>query len=217
MHQDHACSYGQSATSAPLLDVSVSRRWFSDVRLHGKQGKLEPWTQGGYSRLLLIAQVRFCAVAILDGMGRILYFDDQPIEVFPIGDLAAALERSPATVRRWEQMGDLRKGFRRRSTDIRGDRRFYTRSQIKLVSNAAWNAGVRGPRSSRVDLLALGEVLRRIPRETWLGQDPDPPDPGEPGRPIVERDCVSRGGTARPRRWADICADATRSGARAGL
>ena len=140
-----------------------------------------------------------------------MYFEGQLIEVFPIGDLAAPLEGSPATVRRWEQMGILRKGFRRSSTDRRGDRRFYTREQIDLVVEAARHVGMFGPRSSRGDLLALAEALRVIPRETWLRQDPDPPAPDEPVRPGVERDCTSTGATEKPRPWAEICADATQS------
>jgi hypothetical protein len=131
-------------------------------------------------------------------MGTIMYFEGEPLELYPIGDLAAALERSPATVRRWEQLGILRKGFRLSSSDQRGDRRLYTQTQIDLVVDSARKAGITEARSSREELGALAQALRRIPREIWFRRCAQPEIPG------LQQDGASAWSDGKPWPWAEF-------------
>jgi hypothetical protein len=133
-----------------------------------------------------------------------MYFEGQPIEVFPIGELAAALERSTVTVRRWEQLGILRKGFHFSSSDRRGDRRFYTQTQIDLVVDAATSVGITSARSSREELGALAQALRWIPCEIWFRRPPDPSVTAEPGIPGPDQDGIPAWSNGKPRPWAEF-------------
>jgi hypothetical protein len=137
-------------------------------------------------------------------MGTIMYFEGEPLELHPIGDLAAALERSTATLRRWEQLSILRKGFRHSSSDQRGDRRFYTQTQIDLVVDAARKAGITDARSSREELGALAQALRRIPREIWFRRPPTPFAPAQSDVPRSDRNGVPTWSDGKPRLWAQF-------------
>ena len=79
--------------------------------------------------------------------------DGQSIELFTIGHLADALERSPETIRRWERAGILpRPRYRRRSTSHRGERRLYSAGQIRLINYAAQEARLGDYRANRESL-----------------------------------------------------------------
>lgn len=80
-------------------------------------------------------------VAVLNGVST---------EFFPIGVLAAALERKPVTIRSWEDKGiiplsryrmPVRGGDRIPGKAVNG-RRLYTRSQIDVIVSAAEKTGV---------------------------------------------------------------------------
>ncbi|MER6825258.1 hypothetical protein ABT352_04655 [Streptosporangium sp. NPDC000563] len=67
-------------------------------------------------------------------------------DLFPIGVLAAVLNRRPDTIRQWERDGIL-PATKNRSTsdDPRGTRRRYTRAQILATHRIAQEEGVLGP------------------------------------------------------------------------
>jgi hypothetical protein len=81
------------------------------------------------------------------------------VEFFTVGDLAAALNRRPVTIRSWESKGWLPiSGYRTRSPQsaqipdkATKGRRLYTRRQIEIVIEAAAASGVDGGNLRSVD------------------------------------------------------------------
>lgn len=70
------------------------------------------------------------------------------VEFFPIGSLAAALNRQPVTIRAWERERILPpSGWTKpgKDRDVRGRRRIWTRAQIEGVVRIAREEGVLEP------------------------------------------------------------------------
>lgn len=86
----------------------------------------------------------------LERVRMVLRCEGEPTEFFTIETFAAALGRSPATVRRWEREGRLpRARYRKPSRDHRGERRLYTAHQLTLARLAAEREGLhRRPNGS---------------------------------------------------------------------
>jgi hypothetical protein len=68
------------------------------------------------------------------------------VELYPIGAIAAALNRKPVTVRKWETEGVIPVSpFMMKSHDARGQRRLYSREQIEALRKVAAEEGVLEP------------------------------------------------------------------------
>ncbi|WP_189248595.1 helix-turn-helix domain-containing protein [Streptosporangium pseudovulgare] len=81
----------------------------------------------------------------LEGWRPIPSEHGREFDLFPIGALAAALDRRPDTIRHWERQGWLPPAHRSTSYDERGTRRHYTRSQILAIHRIAQEEGVLKP------------------------------------------------------------------------
>lgn len=66
------------------------------------------------------------------------------VELFSIGQLATALNRKPATIRKWEQDGTIPKAtFTKPGADHKhGRRRLYSRAQIEALVRIAQEEGI---------------------------------------------------------------------------
>ena len=83
-------------------------------------------------------------------MRQTLRLQGEVTDFFTIGDVAQALGRSPATVRRWERLGILPKArYRKPGRDHRGERRLYSRQQLDDLSRAALREGLHRRRNGR--------------------------------------------------------------------
>lgn len=84
------------------------------------------------------------------------------VEFFPIGVLAAALNRSAVTIRAWERDGVLPQSWAKsgKDKDPRGRRRLYTRKQIEGIVKIAREEGVLEPHP-RVNITAT-DFTRRV-------------------------------------------------------
>lgn len=81
------------------------------------------------------------------GEGRKYLVGGKQVEFYSIGQLAAALNRSPITVRRWERQGIIPVAkFVKPGTDgdVRGKRRLYSRAQVEGMVAAARETGILG-------------------------------------------------------------------------
>lgn len=86
--------------------------------------------------------------------------EGQPIEVFTIGDVATAIGRSPATIRRFEREGVIpRARLRLPSLSAAGRRRLYTGAQVKALTDAALREGLHRRRNGR------GGISQRFRRD----------------------------------------------------
>lgn len=106
------------------------------------------------------------------GTGRMLLVQGIEVEFFGIGGLAAALNRSPVTLRTWEAEGVLpTSGWTKpgKDRDPRGRRRLWTRAQVEGIWRIAREEGVLEP-GPRINILktqftgrvkALFEQLRK--------------------------------------------------------
>jgi hypothetical protein len=75
--------------------------------------------------------------------GTVYLLNGRDVELFTIGQLAAVLNRSATTLRRWEADGTLpRSGYTKPSKDPRGRRRLYSRAQIEGIYAIAKDEGV---------------------------------------------------------------------------
>jgi hypothetical protein len=73
-------------------------------------------------------------------------------DLYAIGHVAQALERSASTIRRWERDGAIPKAsYSIKGRDVRGNRRLYSRRQVNLLVEAATVAGLYGKRTPTVD------------------------------------------------------------------
>lgn len=87
--------------------------------------------------------------------GRILTISGYEVECFTTGQLALLLgERKAVTIRKWEADGILPKSgyyVPGRDGDVRGRRRYYTRTQVEGVLDIARQEGVLYP-STRISI-----------------------------------------------------------------
>lgn len=68
-----------------------------------------------------------------------------PHRFYTVGVLAAALDRKPPSMRKWERLGYLPdSGFRSPSKSVKGQRRLYTKEQIEGVVRIATEEGLMG-------------------------------------------------------------------------
>lgn len=72
--------------------------------------------------------------------------NSQPVEFYPLGAVATALNRKPVTVRKWETEGIIpRSPYIMPSHDPRGQRRLYTKQQIEALRRIAEEEGILSP------------------------------------------------------------------------
>ncbi|MEV0756799.1 MerR family transcriptional regulator [Streptosporangium sp. NPDC050280] len=83
-------------------------------------------------------------------------------DLFPIGVLAAVLNRKPDTIRGWEQQGWLPPAHRSTSDDPRGTRRRYTRAQILAIHRIAQEEGVLKPHARSIRDTRFVERVRAV-------------------------------------------------------
>lgn len=79
------------------------------------------------------------------GEGRKYLVGGRHVEFYSIGQLAAMLNRSAVTVRRWERQGIIPRATFIKSgqdNDDRGKRRLYSRAQIEGMVTAAREEGI---------------------------------------------------------------------------
>lgn len=77
------------------------------------------------------------------GTPRILNYRGEPMEFYPIGSLAYALNRSVVTMRKWEKAGYLPKpAFGIPTKALGGKIRLYTRDQIMRLRRIASEEGL---------------------------------------------------------------------------
>lgn len=97
------------------------------------------------------------------GAGRMLLVNGIEVEFFAIGQLAAALNRQPVTIRAWENEGILpTSGWTKpgRDRDPRGKRRLWTRRQVEGIWRIAREEGVLEP-GPRINILKT-QFTRRV-------------------------------------------------------
>lgn len=81
--------------------------------------------------------------------GKTFLVAGNPKELFPLGTLARALNRSPVTIRKLEKEGVIpRATMILPSHDERGQRRLYTKEQIEGLRLAAQQEGVLEPNAN---------------------------------------------------------------------
>lgn len=76
--------------------------------------------------------------------GREILVNGLPKTLFTSGELAAALNRKPSTIRRWEREGILPKATYSKpgaAGDVRGRRRFYSQEQVDGLVRLAFEEG----------------------------------------------------------------------------
>lgn len=117
-----------------MCDVSDLFARFDDLDVPGKK-----------PRVAAIEPPPLVADPTWDEHPVVKYIKGEPVELFTIGDLAAALGRKPVTIRSWEDAG-LFPVARYRSAPPKGEqvpgkqtkgKRYYTRAQIEVVLAAA--------------------------------------------------------------------------------
>jgi hypothetical protein len=73
------------------------------------------------------------------------YIGNHPEPLYPIGALAAALERDSSTMRAWITNGWLPEArYRKKTPDVRGHHHFYIRRQIEALVEIAAEEGLLG-------------------------------------------------------------------------
>lgn len=81
--------------------------------------------------------------------GKTYLVGGQPVELFKIGTVAAALNRRPVTIRKWEVHGVLpRSPYKMPGIDDRGSRRLYTRKHIEDLRRIAAEEGILSPNAN---------------------------------------------------------------------
>lgn len=66
-----------------------------------------------------------------------------PTEFYSVGQLAAALQRSPVTIRKWERLGYLPIATFRTPGQVRQKaRRLYSRAQLEIIVQIAHDEGL---------------------------------------------------------------------------
>jgi hypothetical protein len=81
-------------------------------------------------------------------------------EYYYIRSLAAALNRTPKTIREWEQSGVIPRSFIINDGSRHGQRRLYTREQILLLRELAGECGILGNTRSGSYVLKGSEFSR---------------------------------------------------------
>lgn len=77
-------------------------------------------------------------------------FEGTDYEFFSVGDLAAALNRAPVTIRYWEAEGYLPMTLRAPSSDAQKRQRLYSRPQIEGILTIAREEGILTQRRPRI-------------------------------------------------------------------
>lgn len=77
------------------------------------------------------------------GKPRVFNVGGVPVEFYTVGQLAAALNRSPVTIRKWERLGYLPVAQFRTPGNVRQKaRRIYTRAQLEVIVQIAYDEGL---------------------------------------------------------------------------
>lgn len=82
---------------------------------------------------------------------RVYVVDGREYEFFSIGDLAAALDKRPGTIRLWERQGYIPEGLRSPSVHEGKRQRIYTRPQIEGIVRIAAEEGILDKARPRID------------------------------------------------------------------
>lgn len=106
---------------------------------------LEEYYPGSKTKRVVHIPVPDPEEPLILGIPRIYRVGGKDVEFFTLGQLAAALQRKPVTLRRWESDGVIpRPRFTTpgQDGDVRGFRRLYTRSQIEGIVSIAQEEGL---------------------------------------------------------------------------
>ncbi|MFD4858454.1 hypothetical protein [Streptomyces atratus] len=90
---------------------------------------------------------------------RTYVVDGHEYEFFSIGDLAAALNRRPGTIRLWERQGYIPEGLRSPSAHQEKRQRIYTRPQIEGIIRIAAEVGILGEARPRIEKTRFRELV----------------------------------------------------------
>lgn len=90
---------------------------------------------------------------------RTYVVDGNEYEFFSIGDLAAALDRRPGTIRLWERQGYIPEGIRSPSVHEGKRQRIYTRPQIEGIVRIAAEVGILGEARPRIEKTRFRELV----------------------------------------------------------
>ncbi|MFJ1700374.1 hypothetical protein ACIOHC_35885 [Streptomyces sp. NPDC088252] len=90
---------------------------------------------------------------------RTYVVDGNEYEFFSIGDLAAALDRRPGTIRLWERQGYIPEGIRSPSAHAEKRQRIYTRPQIEGIIRIAAEVGILGEARPRIEKTRFRELV----------------------------------------------------------
>lgn len=77
-----------------------------------------------------------------DFLGSPVTIGGEPSGYYPIRSLAAALNRSPGTIRDWETAGVIPESYVLNKDSRNGRRRLYTRAQILMLRRLAAEYGI---------------------------------------------------------------------------
>ena len=77
------------------------------------------------------------------GKPKTFNINGTPTEFYSVGQLAAALHRSPVTIRKWERLGILPVASFRTPGQVREKaRRLYSRAQLEIIVRIAYEEGL---------------------------------------------------------------------------
>lgn len=77
------------------------------------------------------------------GKSKTFNINGTPTEFFSVGQLAAALHRSPVTIRKWERLGYLPVASFRTPGQVREKaHRLYSRAQLEIIVSIAYDEGL---------------------------------------------------------------------------
>jgi hypothetical protein len=87
------------------------------------------------------------------GKPRLFNINGQTTEFYTVGQLAAALHRSPVTIRKWERLGYIPIATFRTPGQVRQKaRRLYSRAQLEIIVSIAADEGLM---DGKVDELGI--------------------------------------------------------------
>ena len=85
-----------------------------------------------------------------------LVLKGESVRFYPVGVLAAKLERLPPAIRKWERLGYIpESGYRTPGRTINGQRRLHTRAQIEGLVDLALEEGLLGESIRNVSATAF--------------------------------------------------------------
>lgn len=88
------------------------------------------------------------------GTPKIFNIGGTPREFYSVGQLAAALNRSPVTIRKWERLGYIPIASFRTPGNVRQKaRRLYSREQLEIIVSIAADEGLMDGKLDKLGIL----------------------------------------------------------------